>query len=313
MAKLIFLKMGVHPPQENERALLSLAFPTRDLSTIDPPMAFYGDDDTIPGSDHRTQPMAIILAAGQGTRMRSTLPKVAHPLRGKPLLHYVLNAALESHCDPILVVTGYQATVVESIVAVWYQSIDPLIRPQLHYVRQDSQQGTGHAVVPCLRFLVGNLNWQRPVMILSGDVPMITSRTLLEMLKYHLENLADITVLTANLGNPEGYGRIVRHGHCPELITNIVEQKDLSPEMATSTEINTGTYIAGGSTLLGTVPKINNHNRAGEYYLTDIVAIAHNQGEAVFSYPLDDVSQIAGINTPEQLAAMEEQFARSSS
>ena len=241
----------------------------------------------------------VILAAGQGKRMRSDLPKVLHPLAGKPLLAHVLDTARELHAAKICVVVGHGGEQVRAA----------LIAPDLAWAIQEPQLGTGHAVLQALpQFYAVPMHDaetagavpRAPTLILYGDVPLIQAETLVRLIKVAGEG--KLALLTAQLANPHGYGRIVR---VDGKVIRIVEEKDADDAERAICEINTGILVAPGAALARWLPQLGNRNAQGEYYLTDIVALAVAEGmEIVTAQPADNW-ETDGVNSKVQLARLE--------
>jgi bifunctional UDP-N-acetylglucosamine pyrophosphorylase/glucosamine-1-phosphate N-acetyltransferase len=229
----------------------------------------------------------VVLAAGKGTRMRSQIPKVLHRLAGKPMLTHVLDAAAGIADAQKIVVTGHGADIVRASYS----------EAAFTMVEQTEQLGTGHAVTCAL----GELRAGAKVVILYGDVPLITPATISNMLAAVDEK--HIALLTIELSDPSGYGRIIRdsEGH----IEAIVEQKDASPEQLDIPEVNTGVMALTTELLASWLPQIDNQNAQGEYYLTDLIAIARGAGYSVNSVQPNSASEVEGINSRQQLAALE--------
>ena len=234
-----------------------------------------------------TETDIVILAAGKGTRMRSALPKVLHKLAGKPLLSHVLDAADSIAGAEKIVVTGHGSDVIRKT----YHDAS------ITLVEQAEQLGTGHAVSCAL----GQLREQAKVLILYGDVPLITPATLERMLSVINDN--QIALLTIEIPDPTGYGRIVRDADSQ--IQAIVEQQDASPEQLEIGEVNTGLMGLTTNLLADWLPQINNDNAQGEYYLTDLIAIARRSGYNIASIQPDSTHEVEGINSRQQLAALE--------
>ena len=228
----------------------------------------------------------IILAAGQGTRMRSNLPKVLQPLAGKPLLAHVLSCANELEADDICVVYGHGGEAVQSAIA----------KPGVRWVLQAEQLGTGHAVQQAMP---GTPDDNR-VLILAGDVPLLTASTLSRLLAETPQD--DMAVLTVDLDDPTGYGRIVRENGS---VHRIVEQKDASHDEQAIREINTGVILSPGDKLKGWLSNLGNDNSQGEYYLTDAVAMAVADNVEVHGIKADNGTEVMGINDKKQLAEAE--------
>jgi len=234
---------------------------------------------------------AIILAAGKGTRMKSKLVKVMHPLAGAPLIQYPVTAAREAEASRIVAVVGHQA---ESVQTFFGDSAD------VAFALQAEQNGTGHAVAcaaPLLKEFRGR------VLILCGDVPLIRAATLRELLEEHARQGATVTVLTARVENPHGYGRIVKDASGK--VVAIVEEKDADPGQRAINEINSGIYCVEGPFLFDAVSRLGSDNAQGEYYLTDIVRMAAGQGLVCASHPVSDAVEVMGINDRIQLAEAE--------
>lgn len=228
----------------------------------------------------------IILAAGKGTRMKSELPKVLHPVSGKPMIHYPVEAAKEAGANKIVTVIGHGAESVREKLAD--QGMD--------FVVQEEQLGTGHAVTVC-KDAVNDRSL--PVVILCGDAPLIQSTTISGLVKSHMDNKNSVTVLTADMEDPYGYGRIVKDG---SEILRIVEEKDASEEEKKIGEINSGVYCVDGDFLFTALESIGKDNAQGEYYLTDIIKIGRERGKKVGWSKITDSSETMGINSRKELA-----------
>ncbi|MDP1605591.1 MAG: bifunctional UDP-N-acetylglucosamine diphosphorylase/glucosamine-1-phosphate N-acetyltransferase GlmU [Rhodocyclaceae bacterium] len=230
----------------------------------------------------------VILAAGQGKRMRSDLPKVLHPIAGKPMLAHVIDTARALHAAKICVVYGHGGEQVRTAFDA----------PDLAWALQEPQSGTGHAVMQALPHL--DAVPPAPTLVLYGDVPLIRAATLRRL----IEAAADgkLALLTAYLDDPRGYGRIVRvDGN----VVRIVEEKDADDAERLIREINTGILVAPGAALARWLPNLGNRNAQGEYYLTDIVALAVAEGmEIVTAHPGANW-EADGINSKAQLARLE--------
>ena len=235
------------------------------------------------------RPLAsIVLAAGKGTRMKSGLTKVLHPIAGPPMIAWPVAAAREAGSDPIVLVIGHQATAVQ---AVFRGAAD------IRSAMQEEQLGTGHAVACALDTLAG---FSGTVLILCGDTPLLRSETLKNMLTYHRDNGAAITVLTALMDDPLGYGRVVRDGSGQ--VAAIVEHKDATQEEREIREINSGIYCMDSGFLFANIKEISNDNAQGEYYLTDLLAIAVRKGLTCLALPTADADEIMGVNDRVQLS-----------
>lgn len=231
---------------------------------------------------------AVVLAAGKGTRMKSGLIKVLHPAAGLPMISWPVAAAREAGADPIVLVIGHQANAVQG---VFRGAAD------IRCAMQEEQLGTGHAVGCALDALSG---FRGTVLILCGDTPLLRPETLADLLKYHRDQAAVVTVLTALMDDPYGYGRVVRDGE--GRVLRIVEQKDADPEEQEIREINSGIYCMESAFLFENIRSVSNDNAQGEYYLTDLVAIAVRQGLACRARPTGDADEIMGVNDRAQLA-----------
>jgi bifunctional UDP-N-acetylglucosamine pyrophosphorylase/glucosamine-1-phosphate N-acetyltransferase len=229
---------------------------------------------------------AVILAAGQGTRMKSTLPKVLHQVAGKPLLTHVVRTARAVGADPVVAVVGHGADQVRSACAA----------PGVGFALQAEQLGTGHALqcaAPAVADFAGDL------LLLCGDVPLLKPETLTELLAHHRREGAVATVLTALLDQPHGYGRIIRGATGVE---RIVEEKDATPAERAVREINTGIYVFAAPRIFTLLAGLTNDNAQGEYYLTDVIAAARAAGERVAALAVVDAEDAMGINDRIQLA-----------
>jgi len=233
---------------------------------------------------------AVILAAGKGTRMKSELPKVLHRLAGATLIDHVLAKVEELGVEQVLTIVGHGR-----------EAVADHIKGRSEIVVQEPQLGTGHALLQAAPYLRDDCS----VMVLSGDQPLLTTRTLQAMLDLHRESEAAATVLTALLDNPYGYGRIIkRDGR----FKGIIEEKDANTEQKKIREINTGTYCFEAGPLKSALQKITPQNAQGEYYLTDVFNILLNSGQKIETYCLEDSNEAFGINNRVQLAEAEDIF-----
>ena len=228
----------------------------------------------------------VILAAGQGKRMRSDLPKVLHPIAGKPMLAHVLDTARKLGAGRICVVYGHGGETVREALAA----------DDLTWAKQEPQIGTGHAVLQALP----HLDPAAPTLVLYGDVPLIRAGTLERLLKFSRGGTP--ALLTVKLPNPHGYGRIVRAGG---KVTRIVEEKDADDAERAITEVNTGILVAPTTALQRWLPSLGNGNAQGEYYLTDIVGLAVDEGMAIEAVHPDHAWEVEGVNSKAQLAKLE--------
>ena len=232
---------------------------------------------------------AVILAAGKGTRMKSALPKVLHPICGQPMLYYPLEAARLAGFKQLKVVVGHRA---EKVSQTFPDG-------DLSWIQQTDQLGTGHALMCAADSLRG---YSGALLLLCGDVPLLQAETLKQLQNYHSQQQSVVTVLTAQMPNPSGYGRVIRDG---EQILQIVEEKDADEQQRQVTEINTGTYLFDANFVLSALKGLNKNNAQGEYYLTDVVAAAVAAGQKTRALCVDDPTEVMGINDRCQLAEAE--------
>ena len=238
----------------------------------------------------------VVMAAGKGTRMKSKLPKVLHPLAGKPLLGHVLDTAQALHARQAVVITGHGAIGVEAFCSDYTRSTSEL---GLKMVRQEPQLGTGHAVQQAVPVLEDD----GIVVVLSGDVPLTQPSTLQHLITACAGNR--LALLTLTMPDPSGYGRIERDG---ETVKAIVEHKDASPAQRAIQEIYSGIMAVPAKLLKTWLARLDNHNAQNEYYLTDIVKFAVADGVSVVAYQITDAVQVAGVNSPVQLAELERAY-----
>lgn len=238
-----------------------------------------------------SQPHVVVLAAGQGSRMKSQRSKVCHALGGKPMVQHVVDTA-RALTDRITVVVGHGAEQVQAVLA----------ESGVQFVTQAEQLGTGHAVAQALP----NIRADETVLVLYGDVPLIQQNTLEHLLET-AEHDGGLALLTAELEDPTGYGRILRE---QEQIRAIVEQKDATPEQQDITEVNTGFMAVAGSYLHDWLPRLSNDNAQGEYYLTDLVELAVSDGVPVSATNPGALAETQGVNNRAQLAYLERRYQR---
>jgi len=231
----------------------------------------------------------VILAAGKGTRMRSDLPKVLHPIAHKSMVQHVIDTAHSVGSDAIQLVYGYGAEKLQNVLG----------EQQLNWVLQAEQLGTGHAVAQANP----NIADDDTVLILYGDVPLIQASTLDALLAAREDN--GLAILTVNLPNPTGYGRIVREAG---KVVGIIEQKDANAEQLAINEINTGIMAAPGKQLKAWLGQLSSDNAQGEYYLTDIVAMAHKDGVEITTAQPESAIEVEGANNRVQLAQLERAY-----
>ncbi len=242
-------------------------------------------------SEAKNRPVeAVVLAAGKGTRMKSDLAKVLHPLAGRTLLQHVLDAAAEAGIGHTVVVVGHQAQAVE----------DAHRGAGREFVLQAEQLGTGHAV----QMAVPALDRTGYCVVLAGDVPLLRPETLRRLIAFSRDSGAAATVLTCIVPDAGAYGRILKDGE--GRVVGIVEAKDATEEQLRIGEYNTGVFCYRTDRMIAALGSLTTDNVQGEYYLTDTVAWLVGQGEEVLSVSTEDPNEVAGINTVEQLAELEE-------
>lgn len=223
---------------------------------------------------------AVVLAAGQGTRMKSKLYKVLHPVCGKPMVEHVVDHIQELGAERIVTIVGHGAEKVQDQLGI-----------RSEYAIQEEQLGTAHAVLQADTVL-GNLSGT--TLVVCGDTPLIRTETMQALLQHHKKTNAKATILTGNPKNPTGYGRIIRNseGH----VERIVEQKDATPEQHQVKEINSGTYCFDNESLFAALKLVKNDNVQGEYYLPDVIEILKSQGDIISAYATDDFEETLGVN-----------------
>ncbi|KZN40333.1 bifunctional N-acetylglucosamine-1-phosphate uridyltransferase/glucosamine-1-phosphate acetyltransferase [Pseudoalteromonas luteoviolacea CPMOR-2] len=231
----------------------------------------------------------VILAAGKGTRMRSNLPKVLHPVAGKPMVQHVIDNAVAMGAKATNLVYGHGGELLK----------EHLSHNAVNWVLQEEQLGTGHAVAVAKEHIADD----DTVLVLYGDVPLTKRSTLERLLAATPEE--GLAILTVTLENPTGYGRMLRENG---KLVGIIEQKDASAEQLKIQEINTGIMAANGGLLKKWLGQLSNNNAQGEYYLTDIVAMAHAEGVEISSAQPDDAMEVEGANNRVQLAALERAY-----
>ncbi|MCX6461111.1 MAG: bifunctional UDP-N-acetylglucosamine diphosphorylase/glucosamine-1-phosphate N-acetyltransferase GlmU [Actinobacteria bacterium] len=240
--------------------------------------------------------LAIVLAAGEGTRMKSSLVKVLHPVAGRPVLGHVLHSVAHTEPQAVVVVVGHQSERVTEYVTTH--------EPGTLITVQAEQRGTGHAVRVCLEQLAAQGHdpalLDGPVLVLAGDAPLVRGTTLEALLDQHVARGAAATVLSAHLDDPTGYGRIVRDASGD--VASIVEHRDATVEQLRITEVNSGTYVFDSSLLISALGRITTDNAQGEEYLTDVLGIARSDGAVVSAYAVEEAEEILGINDRVQLA-----------
>lgn len=233
--------------------------------------------------------LALILAAGKGTRMKSDLPKVLHPLMGKPLVEYVITACQRAGVDDSILVIGHQAELVRKILG-----------PDRSYVEQKEQLGTGHAVMVSQNVLKGV---KADLLVLAGDTPFLTGRIIRKLIGKHQKTGAAATLMTAVMDPPLAYGRIIRiNGQ----ISRIVEERDATSDQKKIKEVNTSHYCFKTEKLFPCLDKLSAKNDQGEYYLTDVIQMLVEDGQTVESLTSEDPSVLMGINNRLHLAEAHE-------
>lgn len=228
---------------------------------------------------------ALILAAGEGKRMKSKNAKASIQLSGKPMIEWVHSAARDAGVEDFIVVVGHCAEQVKTILG-----------DRVQYAIQEQQLGTGHAIMQAQDLLKDKKGY---VLLLYGDTPLITSDTIAKIKKYHIESHNSATVVTACVENSHGYGRIVRDANGN--IIKIVEEKDASLEEKNINEINTGMYCFDIDALLESLPKLTNNNNQGEYYATDLISILNSDNKKVGGVQIEDWEEMLGVNNRVQL------------
>lgn len=238
----------------------------------------------------------VIMAAGKGTRMKSKLPKVLHRLAGRALLQHVVDTAAALSARQVTVITGHGATEVEAALADSTRDTSQFV---INFVRQEPQLGTGHAVQQA----VPHLHDDGIVLVLSGDVPLMEVDTLQQLIA--ASGGTQLALLTIAFDDPTGYGRILRAG---DQVQAIVEQKDATPEQRQITEVYSGIMAAPAAHLKAWLARLDNKNAQGEFYLTDVVKFAVADGVPVVAHKISDAVQVAGVNSPVQLAELERAY-----
>jgi bifunctional UDP-N-acetylglucosamine pyrophosphorylase/glucosamine-1-phosphate N-acetyltransferase len=247
-------------------------------------------------STSQTGSAVAILAAGKGTRLKSRRPKVLHAAGGKPMLLHVIQAARQALPQAeIYVIIGHEAAMVR----------DAAQASGVHFVEQTEQRGTGHAVQCLLAALTAAGSRAKQLVVLSGDVPAIAPETIGALVRFHEQQRAAMTILTAAPANPFGYGRVIRaaDGH-PE-VSAIVEQKALSAAQQGAREINSGIYVFDVAALAGVIGRLTTNNAHGEYYLTDVAALLAKAGQRVVALEAKSAAEVLGANTIAELMELD--------
>lgn len=232
---------------------------------------------------------AVILAAGKGTRMYSDLPKVLHCVAGKPMVKHVIDTATALGAENVHLIYGHGGELMR----------ERLANEKVNWVFQNEQLGTAHAVQQAAPFFKDDEN----IVVLYGDAPLISVETLEKLIAAKPEN--GIALLTVNLDNPTGYGRIIRENGN---VVAIVEQKDANAEQLKIQEVNTGVMVSDGANFKKWLARVDNHNAQGEYYLTDLIALANQDGCQVMAVQAGDAIEVEGANNRLQLAALERYY-----
>ena len=235
----------------------------------------------------------VILAAGKGTRMKSNLPKVLHKVNDKPMISHVIQRALDLKANKIISIIGYKHKLVE----------ESLSNEKTDFVIQEQQLGTGHAVLQCANQLS---NFEGSILVLSGDVPTITCKTLKALLKTHQNSKTKATILSALVDDASGYGRVIRNND--GTLNRIVEHKDANSNELLIKEMNAGIYVFDCKTLFKLLPSVGNNNNQSEYYLPDVLSLIINNGDNVAIEKTDDIDEIQGVNNIQQLKVLNEKF-----
>lgn len=232
----------------------------------------------------------VILAAGKGKRMKSDLPKVLHPLNEKPMIQYVIDVAEKINSKKIVLIVGHKKELV----------MEATKNRKVEYAAQEKQLGTGHAVLQTKSLFK---NFKGNILVLSGDVPLLRPESLKKLIEFHNQNQPLATLLTAEMDDPSGYGRVIRNGN--GFVEKIVEEKDANKNIKKIKEINVGIYIFDSKTLFQTLPLVSNNNSQGEYYLPDVIKIYVQRKEKIAAVLTPDVEETHGINNIEQLVRAE--------
>ncbi|MBI5207633.1 MAG: bifunctional UDP-N-acetylglucosamine diphosphorylase/glucosamine-1-phosphate N-acetyltransferase GlmU [Candidatus Firestonebacteria bacterium] len=234
----------------------------------------------------------IILAAGAGTRMKSDLPKILHPVYGKPMIYYLLDTVKTFKLDKKIIIVGCQGKLVKESLKV---------QSGLTFVTQKKQLGTGHAVIQAKNEFV---NYDGNVLILCGDTPLLKKETINNLIKHHSQTKSDVTIITCNLNEPFGYGRIIRNEH--NKVVKIIEEKDALPSEQEIKEINTGIYCFKADKLFKSLKNLRPLNNQKELYLTDVIEIFFRKNYLINTIIANDSAEIMGINSRYELAQASE-------
>ncbi len=241
---------------------------------------------------------AVVLAAGEGTRMRSATPKVLHPLCGRPMLLHVIDALVALPLERIVVVVGHGAERVTKTLQEQLATEMPV-----EFVEQHVQRGTGDAASVALTAGVFDLDAEDDLLVVPGDAPLLRAETLVALARAHRETDAAATALTAVIDDPAGYGRVVRNENGD--VDHVVEQSDATPDELEIQEINTSIYCFRRGLLAPALRRLNPENAQGEYYLTDAISVLKETGHVVVGVVAEDPYEIVGVNDRAQLAEVE--------
>ncbi len=278
--------MGPMKIKKKSKASSSAASSKKRSSSLSP----YGS-----GASGGPRIAVAIMAAGKGTRLKSQIPKVLHEVGGKPLLEHVIRAAVRIvPAKDVYVIIGHEADRVRAAMA----------HTSVNFVLQAEQRGTGHALISAREALAGYDH----VIVLSGDAPLITPETVGQLRNYHLEEEAAMTLLSAELENPTGYGRVLRKSGRKAEVEAIVEEKAASPAQKKIREINSGFYVFAVKELYANIGKLSTANAHGEYYLTDMAAVLRKARQCVVAFKTANAAEVLGGNTRAELTSIDEQM-----
>jgi bifunctional UDP-N-acetylglucosamine pyrophosphorylase/glucosamine-1-phosphate N-acetyltransferase len=240
-------------------------------------------------------PVAVILAAGEGKRMKSNLAKVLHEVCDRPMVSYVIQAVHQAGCERVILIVGHQR-----------ERVGRALRGEgVEFVVQREQLGTAHALMQARQVLADH---RGDLLVLAGDTPMLTGETVSHLLDQHRSTRAAATVLTAVVEDPTGYGRILRTAE--NLLDAIVEDGDATPEQRIIAEINTGAYCFQAPLIFDILDQIDGNNRQGEFYLTDVIALLRLRGLSVAAVVAEDPTEAMGVNSVDQLCEAERLMAQ---
>ncbi|MEN1682214.1 MAG: NTP transferase domain-containing protein [Planctomycetota bacterium] len=245
-------------------------------------------------------PLAIVLAAGKGTRMKTDLPKVLAPVCGRPMVRYVVDALRTAEVERVVVVVGYRAELVKEELAG---------EPGVAFAKQTEQRGTGHAVMMCRDELEAfHAAGGGPVVIVTGDSPMLQVSSVKALLEEFAATNPACLLGTAHRDDPTGLGRVVRD--TGGAFVGIVEEKDATDEQRAITEVNMSTYVFAADQLLRVLDQLTTNNAQGEYYITDGPGLLQAEGKPVAALPALQPCEALSVNTPDDLAAVEAEMQR---